>query len=94
MHGAKLEVTPGKEGWSTEQQNSCPETFWNLLLGDLQRPPGHEAGHPTLGVPSLLAGLGQMEPEVPSNLTHIVILGMGEELLAFRICGLRGKHKT
>ena len=44
-----------------------------FVLGDLQKPSGHGPRPPTVGV-LLEQGLKQMDPEVPSNLSHSVIL--------------------
>lgn len=44
------------------------ERLWSFLLGDLLGP-----GHPAL-VFLLEQGLGQMDPEVHSNLSHSLIL--------------------
>jgi len=42
---------------------------WSPLLGDVQKPPGHEPEPPALGVPAG-AAVGLMAPDNPSNLSH------------------------
>jgi len=56
--------------WALAQ---AAQRLWGLLLGDLQKPSGHGPGCPALGI-SAGVGVGQMDPEVVSKLSHSVIL--------------------
>jgi len=40
------------------------QKLWDLLFGDLSKPPGHGPGHPALGVPAR-AGIGADGPRGP-----------------------------
>lgn len=46
---------------------------WNLLLGDVQKMPECGTGHPALMF-LLEKDFKQMEPKVPANFSHSVIL--------------------
>jgi len=41
----------------------CPRRLWDLLLGDLPKPPGYGPVHPPMGIP---AGTG-IGPDGPSG---------------------------
>ena len=49
------------------------QRLWGLLLGDVQKPPGHGPGPPALGVPAG-AGVGQRDAEGPASLSFPGVL--------------------
>lgn len=59
--------------WDWEQEVAQPDCGVSFL-GVFQKLPGHGPGQHALGVPAS-AGVGQMDPEVPSSLRHFVICG-------------------
>jgi len=52
--------------------------LWSLLLGDPQKPRGHDPGQPALGVPAG-AEIGVDDPDVPSHVSHPVMLRCWKE---------------
>ena len=56
--------------WCRRTGTGCPE---GLLLGDVEKLPGHGPEPPALGVPPG-PGVGLMDSEVPASLSHPGVL--------------------
>jgi len=68
--GGSLGSTSLLCGWLSAD-TGCPERLWDLLLGDLQKPPGNGPGQPALGGP---AGVGVGADDLQGCLLNSAIL--------------------